>query len=265
MVRFEAIDPTHCQASARPQERDSTTVFSIKDTQNDEPSLISVLDVSERYIGRLKQSASDYSGKTVTSAVIAIPTDASDSQKAALVEAAQKAGLRVLQYVAEPIAALMAHDVKGGYEDKIVAVADFGGTRSDVAIIASRGGMYSILATLHDYNLGGIQLDQVLIDHFAKEFIKKHKTDPRENAKSLAKLRLEAESVKKALSQSTSATFSAESLADGIDFRLAINKTRYELLGGKILQSLGRLVEEAVKKAGLDKLEIDEVRSWNNF
>jgi molecular chaperone DnaK (HSP70) len=57
--------------------------------------------------------------------------------------------------------------------DKIVVIADLGGTRSDVAIIASRGGMYSILATAHDYELGGAQLDQVLIDHFAKEFIKK--------------------------------------------------------------------------------------------
>jgi len=134
-----------------------------------------------------------------------------------------------------------------------------GGNRSDVAIVASRGGMYSVLATAHDYMLGGAQLDQVLIDHFAKEFMKKHKTDPRSNPKSLAKLKLESEAVKKALSQSASATFSVESLADGIDFRATVNRTRYELLAAKIFTNFRRLIEDAIRKAGLEVLDIDEV------
>ena len=240
-------------------ESESTTAFSIQDTPEGEARQIVVLEIAQRYLQRLKQSASDYSGKTVTSVVIAIPTDTSEAQKAALFQAAEKIDLRVLQFVSEPVAALIAHDIRGDSGDKIVVVADFGGTRSDVAVVASRGGLYSILATLHDYNQGGSQLDQVLIDYFAKEFIKKHKSDPRQDVRSQAKLRLEAESVKKALSQSTSATFSAESLADGIDFRLAINRSRYEMLGSKILKSLGQLVEDAVKKAGLDLLDVDEV------
>jgi molecular chaperone DnaK (HSP70) len=208
----------------------------------------------------LKQSASDFSGKKVTSAVIAIPTDASEAQKEALAKAAENAQVNVLQFIAEPVAALMAYDARGDHGDKIVVVADLGGNRSDAAVIASRGGMYSILAAAHDYELGGVKLDQVLVDHFAKEFIKKHRTDPRENERSLAKLKLEAESVKKALSLSASATFSVESLADGLDFRSTVNKTRYELLAGKVFQSFSRLIEEVVKKADLDLLDIDEVR-----
>ncbi|QSS63484.1 hsp7-like protein [Histoplasma capsulatum] len=143
-------------------------------------------------------------------------------------------------------------------KDKLVVVADFGGTRSDVAVIATRGGMYTILATAHDYELGGAQLDQVLIDHFSKEFIKKHKVDPRENARSLAKLKLEAELTKKSLSLGTNATLSIESLASGVDFSSTVNRTRYELLSGKVFANFTRLIEESVKKADLDILDIDE-------
>ena len=119
--------------------------------------------------------------------------------------------------------------------------------------------MYSILSTAHDYETAGTQLDQVLIDHFAKEFIKKHKTDPRQNERSLAKLKLEAEATKKALSLGSSASLSVESLADGMDFSSTINRTRYELLGAKVFSGFIRLIEEAVRKADLDILDIDEV------
>ena len=155
----------------------------------------------------------------------------------------------------------MAYDARSEAKitDKILVVADFGGIRSDVAVIASRGGMYSILSTAHDYETAGTQLDQILIDHFAKEFIKKHKTDPRENSRSLAKLKLEAEATKKALSLGGNASLSIESLADGVDFSSTINRTRYELLASKVFSALTRLVEEAIQKADLDILDIDEV------
>ena len=177
--------------------------------------------------------------------------------------AAKDAGINVLQFISEPVAAVLAYDARSEAQigDKIVVVADLGGIRSDITIVASRGGMYSILATLHDFDIGGMQLDQVLIDHFAKEFIKKNKTDPRENARSLAKLKLEAEATKKSLSLGANASLSVESLADGVDFSSTINRTRYELLANKAFGSFTRLIEETVKKADLDVLDIDEVSS----
>ncbi|ERF76805.1 hypothetical protein EPUS_07985 [Endocarpon pusillum Z07020] len=256
---FKSIDPTPCHGSAHPQENASTVAFSIQDTESETPNTVSVSEITTRHLRRLKQSASDFSGKAVTSAVIAIPTDASEAQTEALADAAENAQLNVLQFISEPIAALMAYDSRGDHKDKLVVVADLGGNRSDIAVVASRGGMYSILAAAHDYELGGVKLDQVLVDHFAKEFIKKHKIDPRDNERSLAKLKLEAEAVKKALSLSASATLSVESLAEGFDFRSTVNRTRYELLAGKVFQSFTRLIEEAVKKADLDLLDIEEV------
>lgn len=261
MPSFKSIDPTHCHASAHPHEHDSTVAFTIQENEGDEQSTVTVSEMVTRQFRRLVKSASDFLGKTVNSAVITIPTNFGDKQKAALIKSANDAGLEVLQLIHEPIAAVLAYDARPETKvsDKNVVVADLGGTRSDVAVVASRGGMYTILATAHDYEFAGVHLDKVLQDHFAKEFIKWNTTDPRENPRSLAKLKLEAEATKKALSIGTNANFSVESLADGIDFASTINRLRYETIARKVFEGFDRLVESVIKKAGLDVLDIDEV------
>ncbi|KAK7551591.1 heat shock protein-like protein 70 [Phyllosticta citricarpa] len=258
---FKSIDPTHSHQSAHPKEHESTIAFSIKDTEEDKENTRTISEITTRHIRRLKNSASDYLGKTVTAAVVTVPTNFTEAQKEALAKAAKDAELEIIQFINEPTSALLAYDARpeAQVSDKIVVVADFGGTRSDVAVIASRGGMYSILATVHDYETAGAQLDQVLMDYFAKEFIKKHKSDPRQNERGLAKLKMESEAVKKALSIGQSANFSVESLTDGIDYTATVNRTRYELLANKQFASLTRLVTHAVEKAQLDVLDIDEV------
>lgn len=123
--------------------------------------------------------------------------------------------------------------------------------------------MYSILATTHDYTLGGTTLDDVLVDHFAKEFLKKHSkaggSDPRQNPRSAAKLRLESEATKKSLSLGNSASINVESLADGLDFSATINRTRYDMLATKVFERFTRLILDAIAKADLDVLDVDEV------
>ncbi|KAL4739790.1 Hsp70 protein-domain-containing protein [Aspergillus similis] len=258
---FKSIDPTPCHNSAHPIQSDSTVAFSIRDTESETPNTVTVSEITTRHLLRLKQSASDFLGKEVNAAVVTVPTDFNDAQREALTAAAKAAGLDILQLIHEPVAAALAYDARpeAVVTDKLIAVADLGGTRSDVAVIACRGGMYTILATAHDYELGGSTLDQIIIDHFAKEFIKKHKTDPRENARGLAKLKLEGEATRKALSLGTNATLSIESLADGIDYGSTINRTRYELLSSKVFAQFTGLIEQVIKKAELDVLDIDEV------
>jgi molecular chaperone DnaK (HSP70) len=220
-------------------------------------------DITARHLRRLRTSASNYLGKDVNAAVITVPTNFSDNQKEALREAAKNAGIEVLQFINEPTAAVLAYDARSGAQlaDKIVVVADLGGTRSDIAVIASRGGIYTILATVHDYDVSGFKLDQVLMDYFAKEFLKKHKSvgDPRDDTRSLAKLKLECEAVKKALSIGSTASFSVESLLGGVDFTATINRTRYDLLGNKLFAAFTRLVTHAVEKAQLDPLDISDI------
>ncbi len=237
--------------------------FSIQDTESEDARDVTVSEITTRHIRRLAASASDYLGKKVNAAVITIPTNFTDAQKQALSEAASAAGVDVLQFIPEPVSAVLAYDARpeSKLSDKIVVVADLGGIRSDVAVIASRGGMYSILSTAHDYETGGAQLDQVLVDHFAKEFLKKNKnsSDPRENPRGLAKLKLEAEATKRALSIGATASLSVESLTDGLDFSSTINRTRYDMLASKVFASFTALVQEAVQKADLDILDINEV------
>ncbi|KAJ5390092.1 Ribosome-associated complex subunit SSZ1 [Penicillium cataractarum] len=258
---FKSIDATPCHQSAHPQQKDSTVAFTIRDTESETRNTVTVSEITTRHLRRLKQSATDFLGKEVNAAVITVPTNFTDAQREALIAAAKAAGIEVLQLIAEPVAAVMAYDARpeATVTDKLVVVADFGGTRSDVAVIACRGGMYTILATAHDYELGGASLDQVIIDHFAKEFIKKHKTDPREDARGLAKLKLEGEGTRKALSLSANAQLSIESLVDGIDYGSTVNRTRFELLSNKVFAQFTGLIEQVVKKAELDVLDIDEV------
>ncbi|KAL8915935.1 MAG: hypothetical protein Q9208_008777 [Pyrenodesmia sp. 3 TL-2023] len=260
---FESIDPTPCHASAHPKKHDSTVSFSIQDTESEDAHDVTVSEITTRHIRRLASSASDYLGKKVNAAVVTIPTNFTDAQKQALSKAASAAGVDVLQFISEPVSAVLAYDARpeSKLSDKVIVVADLGGTRSDVAVIASRGGMYSILSTSHDYETGGVQLDQVLIDHFAKEFLKKNKSsaDPREKPRGLARLKLEAEATKRALSIGATASLSVESLSDGLDFSSTINRTRYDMLASKVFTSFTALIQEAVRRADLDILDINEV------
>ncbi|KAF2273666.1 HSP70-domain-containing protein [Westerdykella ornata] len=260
---FKSIDPSPCHQSAHPVPQESTVAFNIRDTPEEKENTVTISEITTRHLKRLRNSASDYLGKSVNSAVITVPTNFSDAQKEALNKAAKEAGIEVLQFINEPVAAVLAYDARPDAKlaDKIVVVADLGGTRSDIAVIASRGGIYTLLATHHDYEVSGFQLDQVLIDYFAKEFMKKNKSagDPRENERALAKLKLESEAVKKALSIGTSAAFSVESLLNGIDFTATINRSRYELLAIKQIAAFTRLVAHAVEKAQLDPLDVSEI------
>ncbi|KAF5638383.1 Hsp70 heat shock protein [Fusarium sp. NRRL 25303] len=258
---FKSIDPTHSHASAHPKDVSGTVAFSVKDKSEEETSTVSVSEATTRYLRRLVGSASDYLGKKVTSAVVTVPTNFTEKQREALIKAANDADIEILQLISDPVAAVLAYDARpeAKIEDKIIVVADLGGTRSDVAVVASRGGLYTILATAHDYEFAGVHLDNALMDHFAKEFQKKHSIDPRNNTRSLAKLRLESEATKRALSLGSNAQFSVESLADGFDFSVTINRIRYEMVARKVFEGFNRLIEGVVKKAGLDVLDIDEV------
>jgi len=259
---FKDIDPTPCHESAHPIEKDSKVAFSIRDNESEDANTVTVTEITTRHLKRLATSAADFLGKSVTAAVITIPTNFNDTQKEALRKASADAGIEVLQFISEPVAAVLAYDARPGASpsDKIVVVADFGGTRSDVTVIASRGGIYTVLATAHDWDVSGSKLDEKLMEFFAKEFLKKHKNeDPRKNERAAMKLRLESEAVKKALSLGGSASFSVESLSHGYDFTNTINRTRFEMLSGQVFAAMTRLILHTVEKAELDPLDVTDI------
>lgn len=259
-IQYSEVDPTYSHASAHPIEEGGKVGFTLKNTDQD-AKFVSVEEVSVRHLTRIRESASDFLGKPIDGAVLALPSDFSAERKEAIVSVAKEAGIKVLQVINEPSAALLAHVAARNTtnEDKIYVVADFGGTRSDGAVIAVRGGMFTILATHHDYELGGSKLDDAFIGYIAKEFEKQHSVDPMTDARAIAKMKAEVEVAKKTLSNTTSSNFAVESLSQGIDYNTTVNRLRFELVGRPIFAKFASFVEELVKKAELDPLAINEV------
>ncbi|QLG70461.1 hypothetical protein HG535_0A04010 [Zygotorulaspora mrakii] len=256
---FAQADVSKCAAGAPAIEIDGKVGFAIKRGEDKEEK-ITVDEVISRHLNKLKLAAEDYIGSKVRQVVLTVPTNFNDNQKEALKNAASKAGLEVVQFINEPSAALLAHVEQYPFEKDVnVVVADFGGVRSDAAVIAIRNGIYTILATKHDTSLGGDNLDTELIEYFAKDFQKKTSTNPTKNVRSLAKLRANAIITKKTLSNATTATISIDSLADGYDYHTSINRMRFELVTNKVFSQFSAFVEDVIAKAELDPLDIHAV------
>lgn len=257
--KFSEINPNNT-TGAKPKEINGEISYEI--TNDGKTEILTVHEVAKRHFKQLKLAAEDFIGKDIEGVVLTVPTDFTEHQRTEISKIAEDAGLKVLQLINEPSAALIAHlsaEEDRLTQDKLYVVADFGGIRTDGAVIAVRGGVLTILATAHEYGLGGDNLDDSLSEFFAKEFEKKTKANPRTNARSLAKLKAESIVVKKTLSNVQTSTCSIESLADGFDFHTSINRLRYELAAREPLSKMTGFVEKVISKAGLDALDIDEV------
>lgn len=229
---------------------------------DDKEEILSIGEVTKRHLKQLKLAAEDYIGKDVEGCVITVPTDFNEAQRQELTKLSNEIGLKVHQLINEPSAALLSYLTNNEDEylkDQIFAVADFGGVRTDGAIISVRGGIMTILTTLHDHSLGGDSFDSSLMEFFAKDFEKKFKVDPRKNKRSLAKLKNEAIVVKKTLSNVQTSSVSIESLAEGFDYQSSINRLRYELTIRSTLAKTTSFVEKLIEKAKLLPSEINKV------
>lgn len=254
-VPFSKIDAEYSKYAAHPVDFNGKVGYEINGNK------VSIDEIVKRHLKQIKNAAEDYLGQSVDSTVITVPTNFSDIQKENLVKIAADAGLKVSQLINEPSAALLAHlsNKEQLLEDKLYVVADFGGIRSDAAVIAVRGGIMTLLATEHSTKLGGIELDQALIDFFAADFQKKFKSDAKKTEKSYSKLAAAAMITKKTLSNVQTANVSVDSLADGFDYMSSINRLRFELVGRKVFSEMAQFIEALVKKAGLETLDIESV------
>ncbi|EDO14921.1 hypothetical protein Kpol_1005p9 [Vanderwaltozyma polyspora DSM 70294] len=256
---YSQCDITRCEDGAPAVEVDGKVGFVIARGEGKEETL-TVDEVISRHLKQLKLAAEDYIGTTISQAVLALPTNFTAEQKTALGVAAANVGLEIVQFINEPSASLLAHVEQFPFKDDVnVVVADFGGSRSDAAVIAIRGGIFTILATEHDTTLGGNDLDNELVEYFVKDFEKKNKSNPRKNTRSMAKLRANASVTKKTLSNATSATISIDSLADGFDYHASINRMRFELVTNKVFARFSSFIEKVIAKAELDPLDINAV------
>jgi L1 cell adhesion molecule like protein len=217
--------------------------------------------ISAMVLQQLKSEAEAYLGTPVTQAVITVPAYFNDSQRQATKDAGTIAGLEVMRIINEPTSAARAYglDMKKSDKEHIVLVFDCGGGTHDCSILCIDDGVIEVKATYGDPHLGGEDIDTILVEHFAKEFQKKHKVDIRSNARSLKRLKIQAERAKRTLSSTTTATVECDSLINGIDFNTTITRARFDELCASIFTRTMAPVEQVLIDAKMDKSDIHEI------
>lgn len=255
-TKFSELDHTKAHRSAKPvQTEDGHVGFDING------SVKHIDEVLERQFARIHDAARDYIGHEIDGVVMALPSDFPEHKRAKLVALAGKAGLKVVQVIGELEAALLAHVSRESAElsDKLVLVADFGGTRSDAALVSVNSGIFTVLSTLSDHALGGRLLDESVLTYLIKEFKEAHQIDPTPDTRAIAKLLHEAELIRKTLSNSTSSQFGIDSVTQGVDFSGSINRLKFELTARHVFTKFNQFVSSVLKQADVSPYLVDEV------
>ncbi len=216
--------------------------------------------ISAMVLGKMKEIAEAYLGEPVTSAVVTVPARFSDSQRQATKDAAAIAGLDVLRIINEPTAAALAYGLdRSKTEEQNVMIFDCGGGTHDVTLLSIDGGIIEVKATGGDPHLGGEDIDNRMVEYFAKEFQRKHKQDLTQNARALKRLKAQCERLKKTLSSSTTATLEIDSLYEGIDFSATLSRARFEEICNDIFVKTMEPVDKVLADAKIDKSQVHEV------
>jgi len=219
-------------------------------------------EISSMVLTKMKETAEAYLGQTVKDAVITVPAYFNDAQRQATKDAGVISGLNVLRIINEPTAAAIAYGLdkkKGNEKEKNVLIFDLGGGTFDVSILNIDDGVFEVKSTAGDTHLGGEDFDNRMVEHFVKEFERKHKKDIRGNKRALRRLRTACERAKRTLSASAQASIEIDSLFEGIDFYTSITRARFEELCADLFRGTLEPVEKALRDAKMDKSSINDV------
>jgi len=246
-----------------------TVAYKVVKGDNDTPRV----DIDGRYytpqelsamvLQKMKKTAEDYLGSTVTEAVVTVPAYFNDSQRQATKEAGEIAGLKVQRIINEPTAAALAYGMDKGGKDKKIAVYDLGGGTFDISILELGDGVFEVLSTNGDTHLGGDDFDQVIIDFLAEEFKKNEQIDLRDDSMALQRLKEAAEKAKIELSSSTQTEINlpyVTATSSGPKHLVTtLTRAKFEQLSDELVKRSMEPVKKALKDASLTKKDIDEV------
>ncbi|MEX0291223.1 MAG: molecular chaperone DnaK [Flavobacteriaceae bacterium] len=220
-------------------------------------------ELSAMILQKMKKTAEDYLGQTVSSAVITVPAYFNDAQRQATKEAGEIAGLKVERIINEPTAASLAYGLDKKSVDQKIVVFDFGGGTHDVSILELGDGVFEVLSTDGDTHLGGDDVDQKIIDWLAEEFKKDEGIDLRDDAMALQRLREAAEKAKIELSSSAQTEINlpyVTATASGPKHLVrTLSRAKFEQLIADLVKRTIEPCETALKAAGLSKSDIDEI------
>jgi molecular chaperone DnaK len=219
-------------------------------------------EISASILQKMKQTAEEYLGESVTEAVITVPAYFSDAQRQATKDAGKIAGLEVLRIINEPTAAAMAYGLDKKHDEKI-AVFDLGGGTFDISILEIGEGVFDVKATNGDTFLGGDDFDNRLISYFADEFKKDNGIDLREDKMALQRLRETAEKAKHELSSSSETDvnlpFITADASGPKHLNLKITRAKFESLADDLVKRCLEPCRKALKDAGCTAKDINEV------
>ncbi|CAM3432294.1 molecular chaperone DnaK [Nosocomiicoccus ampullae] len=220
-------------------------------------------EISAMILQDLKETAENYLGEKVTHAVITVPAYFNDSQRQATKNAGTIAGLEVERIINEPTAAALAYGLDKEEEEEKVLVFDLGGGTFDVSILELGDGVFDVLATSGDNKLGGDDFDEKIIDYLVDIFKKENGIDLSQDKMAMQRLKDAAEKAKKDLSGVSSAQISLPFISAGeagpLHLETSLSRAKFDELTHDLVERTMVPVRNAIKDAGLDFSELDEV------
>ncbi len=220
-------------------------------------------EISAMVLQKMKSTAEDYLGTSITDAVITVPAYFNDAERQATKEAGQIAGLEVKRIINEPTAASLAYGLEKKNKDMKIAVFDLGGGTFDISVLELGDGVFEVKSTNGDVHLGGDDFDSAVIDWLADEFKKDENIDLRKDPMALQRLKEAAEKAKIELSSSTSTEINLPYImpVDGIPKHLvrSLSRSKFEQLTDRLVQRTVGPCKQAVKDSGFSVNDIDEI------
>jgi molecular chaperone DnaK len=220
-------------------------------------------EISAAILQKMRQTAEDYLGETVTEAVITVPAYFNDAQRQATKDAGKIAGLEVKRIVNEPTAAALAYGLGKESKDEKIAVYDLGGGTFDISILELGDGVFEVKSTNGDTHLGGDNFDQKIIEWLIDSFKQDQGIDLSQDKMALQRLKEASEKAKKELSSTQSSDINLPFItADGSGpkhLQYNLTRAKFEQMTEDLVQRTKQPCISALKDADLNASDIDEV------
>ena len=218
--------------------------------------------ISAFILQKIKKDAEDFIGETIKDAVITTPAYFNDDQRQATKDAGAIAGLNVKRIINEPTAASLAYglDKKGDHK---IAVYDFGGGTFDITLMEVGEGVFEVLSTNGDTQLGGSDMDQALMDYIAEEFKKEHNIDLRKDPKTMQRILEAAEKAKMELSSTLQTDINLPYITvinnEPKHLEMKLTRAKFEEIISSFVDKTEKPCKQALTDAKLKPTDIDHI------
>jgi molecular chaperone DnaK len=257
-ARRQAVTNPDSTIVAAKRKMGSEHIFKIQDKEY-KPQQISAF-----ILQKIKKDAEAFVGEPVEKAVITVPAYFDDNQRQATKDAGTIAGLDVVRIINEPTAASLAFGLDKVKEDMKILVFDFGGGTLDVTIMEMGGGVFEVMSTSGDTQLGGTDMDKIIVDYVLDEFKKKEGLDLSQDSTAMTRIREAAEKAKIELSTvmetDINLPFIAQDPSSGAkNLELRMTRAKLDELIGPIIERCRPSIEKSLEDAKLKKSDIDKI------